>query len=161
MSIILHQHNPIIYRPSGIIGDSIVEYETPTRPVQEEVIDTEYQQFVNDGQHEITTLQSTGHTFSNALKSHERGEKNFDYSAQTVASAITTLDWLLCNKGYNSPIHPPPSPVLALVLSKYGRYLPVTRGSRVYSYMATNNIHNSQPFGQYKFSREHDDNIEA
>ncbi|XP_015112892.1 uncharacterized protein LOC107038355 [Diachasma alloeum] len=77
-----------------------------------------------------------------------------DIPPNAVATAITTLDWLLENKGYNSPIHPPPSPVIALVLSQYGRYLPITRGPRVYSYMAVNNIHNNQPFGQYKWETD-------
>ncbi|XP_011302104.1 uncharacterized protein [Fopius arisanus] len=84
--------------------------------------------------------------------SNIKNEKyHHDVQANAVATAITTLDWLMDNKGYNSPIHPPPRPVIALVLSHYGRYLPIARGPRVYSYMAVNNIHNNQPFGQYKW----------
>lgn len=151
------QSDTKIYGPTGIItkADGIVELETPTRPVQEVISDSEYQTF---GEYKTIRTKTDHHTFVNTFKLQEENnkKKHLNIAAQTVASAITTLDWLLDDKGYNSPIHPPPSPILALVLSKYGRYLPVTRGPRVYPYMAANNIHNSQPFGQYKWSCEQD-----
>ncbi|XP_015184906.1 PREDICTED: uncharacterized protein LOC107070875 [Polistes dominula] len=51
---------------------------------------------------------------------------------------------------YNNDLHPPTNPVLALILSRYGKYVSGLRNPRLYSYMAVNNIHNNRPFGQYK-----------
>ncbi|XP_014608900.1 PREDICTED: uncharacterized protein LOC106789315 [Polistes canadensis] len=51
---------------------------------------------------------------------------------------------------YNNELHPPTNPVLALLLSRYGKYVSGLRNPRLYSYMAVNNIHNNRPFGQYK-----------
>ncbi|CAL1680156.1 unnamed protein product [Lasius platythorax] len=77
---------------------------------------------------------------------------------QDITAAIKTLDRFLSrtlnDDGYNSKLHPPPNPVLALVLSRYGRYVPGTRYPRVYAYMAANNIHNNQPFGRYKYESD-------
>lgn len=74
---------------------------------------------------------------------------------QDITAAIKTLDRFLSrtlnDDGYNSKLHPPPNPVLALILSRYGRYVPGTRNPRVYAYMAANNIHNNLPFGRYKY----------
>ncbi|KAG7191069.1 hypothetical protein KM043_007111 [Ampulex compressa] len=74
--------------------------------------------------------------------------------SQDVTTAIKSLDHFLSgvlnDDGYNSKLHPPPNPVLALVLSRYGRYVPGARSPRVYAYMAVNNIHNNKPFGRYK-----------
>nr|XP_012221285.1 PREDICTED: uncharacterized protein LOC105671579 [Linepithema humile] len=78
---------------------------------------------------------------------------------QDLTAAIKALDRFLSrtlnDDSYNSKLHPPPNPILALILSRYGRYVPGTRNPRVYAYMAVNNIHNHQPFGKYKY--EHDE----
>ncbi|XP_032667193.1 uncharacterized protein LOC116842300 [Odontomachus brunneus] len=74
---------------------------------------------------------------------------------QDVATAIKALDRFLSETlnadSYNSQLHPPPNPLLALVLSRYGRYVPGTRNPRVYAYTAANNMHNNKPFGIYKY----------
>ncbi|XP_077258181.1 uncharacterized protein LOC143895160 [Temnothorax americanus] len=74
---------------------------------------------------------------------------------QDITAIIKALDRFLSHTlnddGYNSKVHPPPNPVLALVLSRYGRYVPGPRNPRVYAYLAANNIHNHQPFGKYKY----------
>jgi len=74
---------------------------------------------------------------------------------QDITAAIKALDRFLSHTlnddGYNSKVHPPPNPVLALILSRYGRYVPGPRNPRVYAYLAANNIHNHQPFGKYKY----------
>jgi len=93
-----------------------------------------------------------------ASKSPYRGKEEsaarYRHGPQDVTAAIKALDRFLSrtlnNEGYNSELHPPLSPVLALVLSRYGRYVPGTRNPRVYAYMAVNNIHNFQPMGKYK-----------
>ncbi|XP_011698927.1 PREDICTED: uncharacterized protein LOC105456526 [Wasmannia auropunctata] len=74
---------------------------------------------------------------------------------QDITAVIKALDRFLSrtlnDDGYNSKVHPPLNPVLALVLSRYGRYVPGPRNPRVYAYLAANNIHNHQPFGKYKY----------
>lgn len=74
---------------------------------------------------------------------------------QDITAVIKALDRFLSrtlnDDGYNSKVHPPPNPILALVLSRYGRYVPGPRNPRVYAYLAANNIHNHQPFGKYKY----------
>ncbi|KAK2588591.1 hypothetical protein KPH14_006363 [Odynerus spinipes] len=78
--------------------------------------------------------------------------------SQDITRAIRFLDRFLSSAlngdSYNSELHLPPNPVLALVLSRYGRYVPGPQNPRHYSYMAVNNIHNNRPFGQYKLERE-------
>ncbi|EZA57231.1 hypothetical protein DMN91_007162 [Ooceraea biroi] len=92
-----------------------------------------------------------------AGKSPYRGkaESYYRHGPQDITAVIRALDRFLSrtlnNDGYNSELHPPPNPILALVLSRYGRYVPGKRYPRVYAYMAVNNIHNSQPFGKYKY----------
>lgn len=55
------------------------------------------------------------------------------------------------NFGFNHPQHLPVNPYLALLLSHYGRYIPVYgEGKGIYGYAAANNYHNNQPFGAYK-----------
>ncbi|XP_060824531.1 uncharacterized protein LOC132911702 isoform X2 [Bombus pascuorum] len=79
-------------------------------------------------------------------------------NSQDITTAIKTLDHFLSgvlnDDSYNSELHPPPNPVLALVLSRYGRYVSGARNPRVYAHMAVNNIHNNKPFGSYKLERE-------
>lgn len=79
-------------------------------------------------------------------------------NSQDITTAIKTLDHFLSgvlnDDSYNSQLHPPPNPVLALVLSRYGRYVSGARNPRVYAHMAVNNIHNNKPFGSYKLERE-------
>lgn len=74
---------------------------------------------------------------------------------QDITAVIKALDRFLShtlnNDGYNSKVHPSPNPILALILSRYGHYLPGPRNPRVYAYLAANNIHNHQPFGKYKY----------
>ncbi|KAL0104651.1 hypothetical protein PUN28_017411 [Cardiocondyla obscurior] len=74
---------------------------------------------------------------------------------QDMTAVIKALDHFLGSTlnddGYNSKVHPPLNPVLALVLSRYGRYVPGPRNPRVYANLAANNIHNQQPFGKYKY----------
>ncbi|XP_043511012.1 uncharacterized protein LOC122529218 [Frieseomelitta varia] len=78
--------------------------------------------------------------------------------SQDITTAIKALDHFLSgvlnDDSYNSELHPPPNPVLALVLSRYGRYVPRARNPRVYAHMAVNNIHNNKPFGSYKLECE-------
>ncbi|XP_066259196.1 uncharacterized protein [Euwallacea similis] len=52
----------------------------------------------------------------------------------------------------NHPDQGPVNPYIALLLSQYGRYLPIhIVGSRgLYYYAAANNYHNNKPFGSYK-----------
>lgn len=93
------------------------------------------------------------------LSDDERTETVNSYrNSQDLTTAIKALDHFLSkvlnDDSYNSELHPPPNPVLALVLSRYGRYLPGPRNSRVYGYMTVNNIHNSKPFGNYKVECE-------
>ncbi|KAL7298604.1 hypothetical protein TKK_0008374 [Trichogramma kaykai] len=75
------------------------------------------------------------------------------YPSDDLVKALLTLDKalkpLLDTDSYNSALHPPLNPVLALVLSRYGKY--ISSKSRLYSYTATNNMHNNRPFGQYKY----------
>ncbi|XP_043252507.1 uncharacterized protein LOC122397420 [Colletes gigas] len=79
-------------------------------------------------------------------------------NSQDITTAIKALDrflsGVLSDDGYNSELHPPPNPVLALILSRYGRYVLGARNSRVYAHMAVNNIHNNKPFGNYKIECE-------
>ncbi|XP_023311256.1 uncharacterized protein LOC111691942 [Anoplophora glabripennis] len=53
-----------------------------------------------------------------------------------------------------APNHPellPINPYVALLLSQYGRYVPLHGGARgIYGYAAANNFHNNKPFGAYK-----------
>ncbi|CAH3996628.1 unnamed protein product [Pieris brassicae] len=56
---------------------------------------------------------------------------------------------------YNSPDHLPVDPLIAVLLSNYGHYLPGYYGvhgnyQNLYGYSASNNIHNNKPFGSYK-----------
>ncbi|XP_053976559.1 uncharacterized protein LOC128875197 [Hylaeus volcanicus] len=77
---------------------------------------------------------------------------------QDITTVIKALDHFLTgvlhDDGYNSELHPPPNPVLALILSRYGRYVLGARNPRVYAHMAVNNIHNNKPFGSYKLECE-------
>ncbi|XP_025163481.1 uncharacterized protein LOC105182070 [Harpegnathos saltator] len=77
---------------------------------------------------------------------------------QDITTAIRALDRFLSEAlnvdSYNSQLHPPPNPVLALILSRYGRYVPGTRNPRVYAHTAANNMHNNQPFGIYKYEQD-------
>ncbi|XP_076296639.1 uncharacterized protein LOC143216946 [Lasioglossum baleicum] len=79
-------------------------------------------------------------------------------NSQDITAAIKALDHFLTGvlngDSYNSGLHPPPSPVLALVLSRYGRYVLGARNPRLYAHMAVNNIHNNKPFGSYKVESE-------
>ncbi|XP_076384705.1 uncharacterized protein LOC117220524 [Megalopta genalis] len=79
-------------------------------------------------------------------------------NSQDITAAIKALDHFLTGvlngDSYNSGLHPPPSPVLALVLSRYGRYVLGARNPRIYAHMAVNNIHNNRPFGSYKVESE-------
>ncbi|KYQ54108.1 hypothetical protein ALC60_06980, partial [Trachymyrmex zeteki] len=89
------------------------------------------------------------------LPYHGKVETYYRRGPQDVTAVIKALDRFLSrtlnDDGYNSKVHPPPNPVLALVLSRYGRYVPGPRNPRVYAYLAANNIHNHQPFGKYKY----------
>lgn len=99
----------------------------------------------------------TGEPDDDELPYHGKAELSSYYrrEPQDITAAIKTLDHFLSrtlnDDGYNSKLHPPPNPVLALILSRYGRYVPGTRNPRVYAYMAVNNIHNNLPFGRYKY----------
>lgn len=62
---------------------------------------------------------------------------------------------------YNSPDHLPLDSLLAVFLSNYGYYLPGLYGfqrnyNNLYGYLASNNIHNNQPFGAYKIFSDTD-----
>ncbi|KYM79670.1 hypothetical protein ALC53_09893 [Atta colombica] len=86
---------------------------------------------------------------------YEKVETYYRRGPQDITAVIKALDRFLSHTlnddGYNSKVHPPPNPILALVLSRYGRYVPGPRNPRVYAYLAANNIHNHQPFGKYKY----------
>lgn len=57
-----------------------------------------------------------------------------------------------------APNHPellPINPYVALLLSQYGRYVPLHGSARgIYGYAAANNFHNNKPFGAYKVYEE-------
>lgn len=76
------------------------------------------------------------------------------YDQRDLTTAIKLLDRFLSRTlnadSYNSELHPPPNPILGLILSRYGAYVPGIRKPRVYANMAVNNIHNNKPFGRYK-----------
>lgn len=76
-------------------------------------------------------------------------------SSQELTNAVLTLDRFLKpflnEESYNSAVHLPINPVLALILSRYGKYISGSLSPGLYSYMAVNNIHNNKPFGQYKY----------
>ncbi|KAI4483986.1 hypothetical protein M0804_007442 [Polistes exclamans] len=76
------------------------------------------------------------------------------HHSEDITSIIKFLDRFLSRTlngdSYNNELHPPTNPVLALLLSRYGKYVSGLRNPRLYSYMAVNNIHNNRPFGQYK-----------
>ncbi|XP_060525049.1 uncharacterized protein LOC132701269 [Cylas formicarius] len=59
-------------------------------------------------------------------------------------------------QGFNHPDHLPVNPYIALLLSQYGRYLPINslNGKGIYYYGASNNYHNNKPFGSYKVFEE-------
>ncbi|XP_026498342.2 uncharacterized protein LOC113402340 [Vanessa tameamea] len=62
---------------------------------------------------------------------------------------------------YNSPNHLPIDPLLAVFLSNYGHYLPRQYGfqrsyANLYGYLASNNIHNNNPYGSYKIFSDTD-----
>ncbi|XP_016841623.1 uncharacterized protein LOC107981181 [Nasonia vitripennis] len=84
------------------------------------------------------------------------------HSSQELTNAVLSLDRYLkplLNEGsYNSAVHQPINPVLALVLSRYGKYIAGRLSPAIHSYMAVNNIHNNKPFGQYKYEND-DDNV--
>lgn len=79
-------------------------------------------------------------------------------NSQDVTAAIKALDHFLSRvlngDSYNNELHPPSNPILALILSRYGRYVLGARNPRVYAHMAVNNIHNHKPFGVYKLECE-------
>lgn len=55
----------------------------------------------------------------------------------------------LLNRNY--PQHQPINPYVALLLSHYGKYVPVYGNGRgLYAYNAANDYHNNRPFGSYK-----------
>lgn len=59
--------------------------------------------------------------------------------------------------GFNHPQHLPINPYVALLLSHYGRYLPLYGTARgIYGYTAANNYHNNKPFGSYKIYEDRD-----
>lgn len=52
---------------------------------------------------------------------------------------------------YNHPEHLTINPYIALLLSHYGKYVPVYGSNYgLYAYNAVNNYHNNKPFGSYK-----------
>ncbi|CAK1541218.1 unnamed protein product [Leptosia nina] len=62
---------------------------------------------------------------------------------------------------YNSPNHLLVDPLIAVLLSNYGYYLPGYYGvngkyQNLYGYSAANNIHNNKPFGSYKIFSDTD-----
>jgi hypothetical protein len=55
----------------------------------------------------------------------------------------------------------PPNPLLQVMLSHYGRYLPIpqfwgVQGNGLYSYSAGNDLHNNGPNGAYKIVQDYD-----
>lgn len=74
----------------------------------------------------------------------------------------STSHYRTFDRGYNSLEQTPPDPFVALFLSHYGKYLPASGGSlgdhynNLYSYLASNNLHNNKPFGSYKIYEDTD-----
>ena len=99
---------------------------------------------------EQSTNPNTVTTFGHHRLTEQPHESTRYASRETLL--FSTLDWFLTDKGYNSQLHPPTNPIINLILSHYGRYLPGSHQPKIYSYMAVNNIHNNRPFGQYKLS---------
>ncbi|KAF2906115.1 hypothetical protein ILUMI_00066 [Ignelater luminosus] len=59
--------------------------------------------------------------------------------------------------GFNHPQHLSTNPYIALLLSHYGRYIPLYGGGHgIYGYNAANNYHNNKPFGAYKIYEDRD-----
>jgi hypothetical protein len=57
--------------------------------------------------------------------------------------------------------HQPPNPVLQVLLSHYGKYLPTphfwgVQGNGLYGYSAGNDLHNNAPNGAYKIVQDYD-----
>lgn len=81
-----------------------------------------------------------------------------EYSFPDLTAVILELNRLIQaiekTKSYNSVLHIPTNPTLALILSHYGKYTIETPKHHSYSYAASNNVHNNKPFGQYKYAIE-------
>ncbi|XP_026675000.1 uncharacterized protein LOC108631813 [Ceratina calcarata] len=121
-----------------------VEYQphVPQRSSSYQVVEEHDEYLTNDSDHAGLPHRGKAQT------------TNPHRNSQDITTAIKALDHFLSralnDDSYNSALHPPPNPVLALVLSRYGRYVPGARNPRVYAHMAVNNIHNNKPFGSYK-----------
>lgn len=76
----------------------------------------------------------------------------------TISNPLITATMFSSNLGvvpknlhYNHPEHLPLNPYIALLLSHYGKYVPIYgTGYGIYAYNAVNNYHNNKPFGSYK-----------
>jgi len=94
-------------------------------------------------------------------KSNRKIHINPESNNRVTKSVYPDID---VNHGYNSVEHLPPDPFVALFLSHYGKYLPAVHGfgsvgnryRNLYSYLASNNIHNNKPFGSYKIYEDSD-----
>ncbi|CAH0559440.1 unnamed protein product [Brassicogethes aeneus] len=74
-----------------------------------------------------------------------------------IAALLLGTSLALPQKSFasNHPGLPPVNPYVALILSNYGRYLPLPKTTRgIYAYAAANSYHNYQPGGTYKVTEE-------
>uniref|UniRef100_A0A6P7GD52 Uncharacterized protein LOC114336667 n=1 Tax=Diabrotica virgifera virgifera TaxID=50390 RepID=A0A6P7GD52_DIAVI len=76
------------------------------------------------------------------------------FSSSPLLNAILLSSNLHIPSKNVPPNHPdllPINPYIALLLSQYGRYVPIYGAGRgIYAYQATNDYHNNKPFGAYK-----------
>lgn len=112
-----------------------------------------------------TTKTSINPTVRESESSAEKVASSVHTGTRVAKSAYpygSTSHYRTFDRGYNSPEQTPPDPFVALFLSHYGKYLPAGGGSlgdhynNLYSYLASNNLHNNKPFGSYKIYEDTD-----
>lgn len=144
------------------LGSSSTGYKVYTKgdvkPIYEQNLDqhrvtSNHQDHADDGTSSYY-IPSSGHNSAAEWNDPTKAHHSPDELTSAIASLDRLLRPLIDADSYNTSLHPPVNPVLALILSRYGRYVPGTQNPRVYSYMASNNIHNNKPFGKYKHSSD-------
>ncbi|CAH1112280.1 unnamed protein product [Psylliodes chrysocephalus] len=82
---------------------------------------------------------------------HSKGTFSHENPLLEALILSTNLHSRAKNLPPNHPDLPPINPFLALLLSQYGRYVPLYGpGKGIYAYQASNDFHNNKPFGAYK-----------
>lgn len=111
------------------------------------------------------TKSNPTETLSKILSKYNLNSKDElqNYAISRVSSAQNTLKSNLPDVPFkvSSFNYLPVNPLLAVLLSNYGYYLPGAFGIRnnyrnLYGYLASNNIHNNKPFGSYKIYSDTD-----